>query len=80
MIMQIRNFGEFGLVQNNKITKFIAMFSETSLDQQRKLSDRNRYIFQGNKKILDEICHLLGLQRVKLGVVPFTHRSQMGYS
>ena len=53
MIMQIRSFEGFGLIQNNKITKFevIAMFSETSLDQQRKLSDRNRYIFQGNKKV-----------------------------
>ena len=77
---KVWSFGEFAIVQNKKkITKFkvIAMFSETSLDQQRKLSDRNRY-FKVIKKSLDEICHLLGLQRVKLGVVPFTHRSQRG--
>ena len=80
--MQIRSGVSENLLlskMKKKITKFkvIAMFSETSLDQQRKLSDRNRY-FKVIKKSLDEICHLLGLQRVKLGVVPFTHRSQRG--
>ena len=53
--MQIRSGVSENLLlskMKKKITKFkvIAMFSETSLDQQRKLSDRNRY-FKVIKKV-----------------------------